>query len=245
MSSLVFEGHGKKWYPNSIDGLEAHLRKLFIPLKPLPGVSPKRCRGITKNIAYALQYLEFLVQIDSDISLSSVLEKQTYKTFVIHGCAVVEAIFYYILVSSGKAAKTQWRSRKKVVGPEFDLDGTIYRQEAEYFCKLPKPILEEMKFETMCKRVEAKKLVTLDNRFYRKLPYLRGLRNRVHIHSIESDTDTDYLKFSRKDFESTKSILKSLLTCHLFPKNTSLDFGFLDPKPAGRVVPSGPKHSHW
>ena len=227
MPALAFKGEGKKWYPNPVHVLEGHLSQLF---KTVPDLSPSRCRGITKNIAYTLQYLEFLTQIDTDLSLSDVLTKQNYKAFVIHGCGVVEAIFFYTLVSSGRAAQTEWTSQSKISSPEFTLAGKTFKQDTEFFAKLPKPVPEPMTFDAMCKRVESKKVIKVANGFYSKLPYLRGLRNRIHIYSIENAADTDYIKFNRKDYELMKSILKSLLTSHLFPDcSDQLNLLFLNP----------------
>ena len=228
MPALALKGEGKKWYPNRVQVLEEHLSQLF---KEVPGLSSSRCRGITKNIAYALQYLEFLVQIDTDLSLSDVLTTQNYKAFVIHGCAVVEAIFFYTLVSSGRAALNEWVSEAKISSQQFTLAGKTFKQNTEYFAKLPSPVLEPMTFDAMCKRVESKKVINLGNEFYSKIPYLRGLRNRVHIYGIENAADTDYIKFNRTDYELMKSILKSLLTSHLFPDSSEqLDLLFLNPK---------------
>jgi hypothetical protein len=227
MPALVFKGQGTAWYPNSVAKLDGHLNQLF---KPIDDISAKRCRGIAKNTAYSIQYLEFLAQIHTDLNLSAVLSTQTWKAFIIHGCAVLEAIFYYVLVSTGRAAHTDWQSKSKVTSPEFKLGGELYRTETEFFTKLAKPVVDRMTFETMCQRVESKKLVQLDNEFYSRLPRLRKLRNRVHIYGIETDSDTDYIKFDRKDYELMKFILKAVLTSHLFPTvDDQLDLKFLEP----------------
>ena len=227
MPGLVFKGQGRVWYPNSVGQLEGHLNQLF---KPLEEITAKRCRGTAKNTAYTLQYLEFLAQIDRDLNLSAVLSTQTWKAFVIHGSAVIEAIFYYVLVSKGRVVHREWRSQTKVTSPEFELGDVCYRQEVEVFSKLAKPIIAPMAFEAMCQRVESKKLIELGNNFYSKLPHLRKLRNRVHIYGIETDADTDYIKFDRDDYELMKSILKALLTSHLFPdRDDQLDLKFLEP----------------
>lgn len=228
MAALKFKGQGPAWYPNSVYVLEGHLSQLFTPLNE---ITSKRCRGITKNTAYALQYLEFLAQVENDLKLSAVLATQTWKAFVIHGCAVIEAIFYYVLVSKARAANTEWQSERKVASPEFDLCGVTCRQEIEFFTKLASPRLIEMTFDAMCKSVEAKKLIKLGDDFYSKLPYLRKLRNRVHIHAIETDAETDYAKFESKDYELMKFVLKTMLTSHLFPNvSEQFDLGFLEPK---------------
>ncbi len=213
MAALVFKGQGTPWYPNSVIQLESHLNQLF---KPLKEIGTKRCRGITKNAAYTLQYLQFLAQIDTDLNLSAVLSTQTWKAFIIHGCAVIEAVFYYVLVSTGHARDDEWQSQSKATSSHFKLGEVLYLQKTEFFTKLSKPTIASMTFETMCQRVESKKLIKLGNEFYSKLPHLRKLRNRIHIQGIENDAETDYIKFNRKDYELMKFMLKALLTSHFF-----------------------------
>jgi hypothetical protein len=207
MGELVLKGQGSPWYPNSINQLERHLEQLF---RPIAGISRERCKGIRKNVAYTLQYLEFTVQIVSDLELSGVLA----KSFVLHGCAVIEAVFFYVLTESGHAAQKQWASQAKTTSSEFTLGGKTYRTEMEIFIKLSKPELETMTFDAMCKRVEKRDLIKLSNDFYSKLPYLRGLRNRIHLHTTEDHADTDYMKFEHRGsipFTRSKSfIIKKL-----------------------------------
>jgi hypothetical protein len=228
MAGLLLKGQeGKRWYPTPINALEAQLGLL---LQPTSGVPDKKCWGIKKNLAYALQYLEFTARVISDLDLSSVLEIQTFKSFIIHGCSVIEGVFYYVLVKSGKHNQTEWASETKV-SSEVAIGGKSYRIVTEYFTKLPKPLLKEMTFDAMCKHVEKKDLIKLSNDFYKNLPYLRDLRNRIHLHSVESYAESDYNKFDRKDFELMKKMLKALLTSDLFPKcEKSLPLEFLDPK---------------
>jgi hypothetical protein len=223
--ALVLKGQGGTWYPTAVTHLNRHLAQLFQPIR---GVSNRRCWAITKNLSYTLQYLEFTARIISDIPLSSVLLAQTIKSFVIHGCAVVEAIFFYVLVKAGKHAQTDWVSTTKS-NSQFTLNGKVYRVEMQYLEKLAEPSFTEMTFDAMCKKVETNHLVKLPNEFYKSLPYLRALRNRIHLHALETYEDSDYNKFSLKDLELMKKILRALLTSELFPQpRIHANLGFLD-----------------
>lgn len=221
MSKLAFKGTNESWYPHNIPELEAFLKQL---VKPSPSIRASRAKGIRKNLAYSLQYLEFLDQCNRDLKLSSVLEGQNFKTFIVTGCSIIEAIFYLVLVKNGKAAMTDWESIQKVQSHEFSRGTHRYRIENEIFRKLSAPKLSEMSFDAMCKKVESKKLVELGNEVYKRIPYLRDLRNRVHIYGIENSLDTDYLKLSKSDFKNMKSTLKALLSSSLFPLQPPSDF---------------------
>ena len=221
MSKLAFKGTKDSWYPNNIPELEAFLEQL---IKPLPHINASRAKGIRKNLAYSLQYLEFLAQCSNDLMLSSVLENQNYKTFIVTGCSVVEAIFYYVLVRDEKAATTEWESAQKVQSNEFTKNNHRYKIETEIFRKLPVPKLTDMTFDAMCKKIESKKLVELGDEINKKIPNLRKLRNRVHLYGIEDSLDTDYLKLGKPHFETMKSTLKELLSSSLFPEQPPKDF---------------------
>ncbi len=204
-----------KWTPNSVGNLHVHLSQL---LKPHADINNPKRNGMLSNLAYSLQYLEFLNRTIEDIKLTEVLRKQSIKMFVIVGTSIIESLFYYILVENGRAAKTDWKSVTKLPPTEYIENGIKKRIEQEIFEKLSSPVLEAMTFDAMCKRVEQKGLAKLTNEeFYKHIPHLRQLRNRVHIHTCESGGDTDYFNFESKDLQLTKSVLKLLLTSPLFP----------------------------
>jgi len=222
---LTLSGSQTTWYPVSVSDLEAHLKQL---IQPLSDYKAKQCRGLQKNIAYSLQHLEFIARARTDINMSAVISNQNAKMFIIITCSVMEAIFFYLLRKSGKAAKTPWQSVKKVTGQSFkDNDEKIKRIDCEIFENVNPEIYDEMTFDAMCKRVEGKDLASLTNDFYKKLPHLRTLRNRVHLHILKDDTETDYISISESDYSLAKKTLYLLLTSSLFPVTKEGLFSYL------------------
>ena len=220
---------GKKWLPISVQSIVTHLQQLIVPVKDFDA---SKCTALRKNIAYSFQHLEFLHHCEQDLSITSVIWTQNTKAFVIVACGIIEALFYYMLVSNGKAAKTQWKTAGKTETHEFELMGEIHRMDIEYFQKTKEPFLEQMTFDAMCKRVEKRDLAKLSSEeFYKHLPYLRSLRNRVHIHDVNGTEDTDWSKFYRKDLDLVKKVLLLLLQSSYFPqKNAELVY-FLKTQP--------------
>jgi hypothetical protein len=224
-SRLALRG-GKKWLPVPVGDLEKHLAQLVLPV---PEFRSSRCVALRKNVAYSLQHLEFLFRCERDLAVTSVIWTQTAKTFVVVGCSVLEALFYYVLVASGKAAYTEWSSESVTTTPGFLLDGQTYRCRVEHFTKLPAPIRESMTFDAMCKRVEKRHLTRLDSdEFFKHLPYLRSLRNRIHLHSVEDLDDTDWAKFNRNDLVLVQRVLFLFLQSTLFPVKNRPLFYYLD-----------------
>ncbi len=108
------------------------------------------------------------------------------------------------------------------------MNGEMHRVDTEIFRKLEAPELESMTFDAMCKRVEKRELVKLKSEdFYQHLPYLRKLRNRVHIHGIEGLRDTDWITFNRKEIDLVKKVLYAFLQSSLFPVKNEEYFLFL------------------
>ena len=88
--------HKTKWYPVSIERWNEVLTCFsYDGNQLLPD------KDIRKNIAYNLQYLEYLEQTIEELSLSAVLTKQTYKSYIIVAVGVVEALLFFINVATG------------------------------------------------------------------------------------------------------------------------------------------------
>jgi hypothetical protein len=98
---------GRKWRPTRISHLERYLSQF---IRPSGNISDAQARGVKKNIAYSLQYLEFLAELDNDLELSDVLLTLNWKTFIIHGCAIIESLLHFALAASGVS-----RSRLKTM----------------------------------------------------------------------------------------------------------------------------------
>ena len=93
----------------------------------------------------------------------------------------------------------------------------------------PQPV--DMTLDAMAKKAESLKLLGKGPEIYKKLSYLRKLRNRVHIHAITSDQDTDWWKINRSEVDTLRLVLYSFLTSSLFkPSKEEKDmFSFLRP----------------
>ncbi len=70
--------------------------------------------------------------------------------------------------------------------------------------------------ESMIKKVESKKLLGIEHQVYRDLNYLRKLRNRVHIHAVQHDRDTDWYSFNDQEVKLSKKVLFSVLSSDFF-----------------------------
>ena len=178
------------WYPTPVANLEALLEKAIYR-----GTGFVHVYALRKNLAYNLQYLEFLDQCLQDIKLSNVLTTQTYKIFIIVGCSIMESLLAYLLIKSGNYKMTQWEFGYKMPGQEKNIDGKRMRIDCYVYRKLTTKKREKMDFDALIKKAESKKTLGAEHSIYAKLQYLRKLRNKVHLHVIDEPTDTDWNAF--------------------------------------------------
>ncbi len=98
-----------KWYPVSIERWNEVLNCFsYDGNQILPD------KDLRKNIAYNLQYLEYLEQTIKEISLSTVLTKQTYKSYIIVAIGVVESLLYFLNAATGGREKSFFDTLKRL-----------------------------------------------------------------------------------------------------------------------------------
>ena len=199
-----------KWLPSSILSLENYLGKFIKSGKGVPNIV-----GLRKNIAYNLQYLQFQKQALIEFNVTQVILTQVWKMHIIVGTSIVEALLYYLLTSKGLQKTTDWEQVANTSN-ETNIDGAKHKIENVVYKKLEKPIPIEMTLDIMIKKAEKKKLLGTGQVIYKKLNYLRKLRNRIHIHAIGEDYDTDWVKINKNEVDTVRLVLYSFMTSSLF-----------------------------
>lgn len=93
-------GAATRWYPISIETWQAALADYKVGATQLiPELDLRR------NLAYNLQFVEYLQQTLKELSLSSVLTTQTYKSYIIFAGGVVESLLYFLNQAKGENDK--------------------------------------------------------------------------------------------------------------------------------------------
>ena len=199
-----------KWLPNSVSSLEDYLGKFIKAGEGVPNIV-----GLRKNIAYNLQYLQFQKQVLIEFNVTQVILTQVWKMHIIVGTSIVEALLYYLLTSKGFQKTTEWEQVASTSN-ETNIDGSKHKIENVVYRKLDAPIPVGMTLDVMIKKAEKKKVLGAGEEIYKKLNYLRKLRNRVHIHVIGEDLDTDWWKINKNEVDTVRLVLYSFLTSSLF-----------------------------
>ena len=196
-----------KWYPVPVSKLTDYLGWYI-----QNSTNYSHSYALKRNIAYNLQHLEFMDRCLNDLSISSVIRTQIWKTMIIVGCGIIESILHYVLVTKNEHSVRNWSLKTKLVSNEKIVDGASVKIESHYFEKLSEPQQIEMTFDTMAQKAKAKNLLGTNKKIYRELNSLRPLRNRVHLQSIEHSVDTDWNAFNYADVSKMMKVLYFVIT---------------------------------
>lgn len=201
----LIKGHAirsykEKWYPIKIERYQA-IWNIDFPDK------------INKNVAYNLQYLEFLAKQINELEMSEVLTRILYKNFVITGVAIIEAIFAQIIINNKDTLNLEETGIKsKDITQENPLE-------------LNKLIRILQKNSELLNKDK-------DDIIFEKLDDIRELRNNIHlapkIRPNRDEKEHDYRTFTIARLNSVSQILLEILK-HENINHTTDFFGFLIP----------------
>lgn len=199
----------QRWYPIAIDIYKIYLK---IDSTVEDGYLIKR------NIAYNLQYLEYLEKQLKELELSNVLYGMTCKMYIIVGMGIIEGLFTNLLKSNKLWNTNEWESVKIIKSNENELYGKKIKVQTE--------ILEQvnayemrMDLDSMIKKVESKNLLKIEHTNFPVIKKLRALRNRVHLQLGANHSDNDYNNFGFEEKKMMGGILYTLLTTEEFCVN--------------------------
>ena len=195
--------YNDRWHPHNVDVFKELISQ---------GILSDIQQNVLSNIAYNLQYLEYLqLQID-ELKLHSIISCLLYKTYIVTTMSIIEAIFNQAIKCSNKWPKTDgWTLNRIIKSNEYNENNKNYYIETHIMIK-EEPQDKELDFSTVINRVKDKNILDLNNEHFPDLSKLRKLRNRVHLQIGESRTDTDYYQFQYEDVELAKKTLYCVLT---------------------------------
>ena len=212
--------YGDRWHPTPVHFFEKELSS---------GAFKGLSKEVRKNIAYSLQYLEFLQLELDEMDLHSIVTTQIRKSYIITAMGIIEAVFLHLVKSKGYAKKEEWQEcspihtnviREEEVDKKYIITPSI---------KLKTPIESEMDFEYLINKVQEKKLIKLSNNAFPYIKGLKRLRNKVHLQIVKHENDTDYTAISFYDLWLMKYILYVVLRNEVFEPDKTTCLSFIKP----------------
>lgn len=213
-STLIKENKCKeRWYPNSV----YNYKRAFIV-----DCNISNWEAMQSNIAYNMQYIEFLEKELSELKVSDVLYTMIVKTYVITAMSVLEVIFANLIKSNGWWKKTNLESLGTTQANEtkFGDDKLIVKTE---LLKKVEPYELQMNLDEFIKILSSHHLaLEVDHLIYPALRRLKDLRNRIHLQKVESRTDHDYNAFDNSILEEMRKILYDVLSSEKVCRNKNV-----------------------
>lgn len=211
---------GAVWNPRSIAALDTLLEKVI-----RRGCGFVNVYALRRNIAYNLQHLEFLEALFREIALTSVLWKQNTKSFIVVGSAIIESLLTFLLIRADIYRTKGWELVRVMPGQQKKCEDTYERIDSHIYRRLSSPQREEMTFDAMIKKAEAKHVLGHNHTVYADLKRVRRLRNRVHLQVVDHPTDTDWNAFSFKDLCAMARTIHEVFTGPVFsPTNEQKEY---------------------
>lgn len=194
------EDGNKFWNPCSIDQY-GHIIN-----RKISRYSKDYKYGLYKNICYNLQCLEMFTKIHDECALTSVLSQQLYKLFVVISASIIEGLFYHELKKRNLIKKQKGEKIKIFEGTKKINDkNTIF--EINVYIKNGNEREMELTFDQMLKMIETRHIIGNDDELYKKVNYLRKIRNKIHLHLAQNRLDTDYNSIQKDQYEVAKKTL--------------------------------------
>lgn len=211
MNKLIGKGSKERWYPNPIYKLKLHLSGYDLKVDQNPEFG-----DIKANICYNLQYIEYLRKTLIELNLSEVIIIQSIKSFIVISVSIIEAYFYLIFCNESLRKKLEWVEYKTLNKSDIVIENIQYRVESKLFKSNDMDIYEKPTFDQMIKAIEKKKVLNIDQQFFKDLNHLRKLRNKIHLQEISELGKTDYKSFWLPEYNLSKKCLRMFLTNDIF-----------------------------
>lgn len=205
----------KKWLPTNIETIKGSL-----------AFNSKDV--LKKNIAYNIQYLEYLVKNIEEEETTTVIYRMKYKTFVVISASIIEAVFVTLL-EERDLIPDDWKEGKHKHN-EID-ENTI---EVTYIKKKNIPKKKRISFDEAISIVEKNQILNT-TRIYKPIKVIRDLRNLLHLEKAQDLYNSDYNQFTEKIYHLTKLAIYLVMKDKSISNNTKY-LEFLNPKESHEIL---------
>jgi len=193
----------ERWYPTSVEGFKFALKI---------NRSIENSDALLSNLAYSLQYLEFLEKEFTELNVSSVIYVMLVKTYVITGMSVLEGLFSNIVKSNGWWKNSSLESLGTTQSNKTNFSGNQYVVITEILQEVdsyPLPMTLDELIKVLNHHHTA---LQVSHLVYPALKRLKDLRNRIHLQKTTGSSDHDYNAFDFSVKKEMGDILYQILT---------------------------------
>ena len=175
---------------------------------------------LKKNLAYNIQYLQYLSKNIAEEKTTSALYRMRYKTFVVTSMSVIEAIFIILLNERNLIPTVEW---KEGTHHHNNIDENTI--EVSFKRKRISPQIKKINFDESIHLMQTNQILNASDAMYPVIRVLQDLRNRLHLDKANQLMDSDYNCFGEGTYKITKLVLYKILNNKIVSKdNKYLDF---------------------
>ena len=194
--------YNERWHPTYVSVFENALSN-----GSLKGMN----KELRKNIAYSLQYLQYIQLQFKEIHLHEIIATLLIKNYIITSMGIIEGLFYHLVKSNKYHIQDEWELEKTIKSNIIKEESEDRKYEISVYKKLSRPKDRQMTFDQLINTIQDKKLITVYHSTYPYLRELKTIRNKVHLQIVKYDNDTDYMSIDYYDYLAMRSILYSIL----------------------------------
>lgn len=176
---------------------------------------------IRSNVALSFQYIIFLISLVDELHAEHTsISSSMYKDMIVHTGTIIEACLHYSLrkfIDAGIIKSSE-------VMPEIKKDvlvKLIYQLDDGQQIRLIKKQVssEKLKVTTTFKVINdaTKKADILDPDLYKKIEYVRELRNNIHVSGLSAIDDGYDKKITDKVFDIASEVILRIEVCFADP----------------------------
>ncbi|MBE6835810.1 MAG: hypothetical protein E7515_06140 [Ruminococcaceae bacterium] len=210
--------YNERWHPTYVSVFENALSN-----GSLRGMN----KELRKNIAYSLQYLQYIQLQFEEIHLHEIIATLLIKNYIITSMGIIEGLFYHLVKSNKYQLQDEWEIEKTIKSNTIKEEDKDRKYEINVYRKLSRPNDRQMTFDQLINTVQNKKLIKVYHSTYPYLRELKTIRNKVHLQIVNYDNDTDYMSIDYYDYLAMRSILHSVLINEKFKVSEKSIYDFI------------------
>lgn len=183
---------------------------------------------VRKNICYNLQFMEYLYEsLQPPIKATAVIQKMFIKHFVIVAVSIMECVIYYELKMQNLIPKEEWEEIEIIKTSPFSLNKEEFKMENVLYKKLLNSKEKQIPFRQAINIAQRAKIFGEKYPTYAFLRKLSILRNKVHLHIMDKDSDTDYNVFTNTELKKTQMFFSGFVRYYFKVSNEDIDKYFI------------------
>ena len=128
------------WCPTAVDVIHGYVNRAIPRDDPVLADA----YAYKRNIAYNMQYLQFLNWTLTETKLHSTVYALTVKTFIITSISVIESVLWYVIKKNGVQPKREWELVHESVANPFQHADVPHRHVTQLMKKMEPPQEAEM-----------------------------------------------------------------------------------------------------